>query len=295
MLKLLRIRNQLKQRLGREGSLARSCVAAGLAIGEYLAVHALRRPQTAVCCDPKVEAWIASIKRDGYCVVPDFIDRETREAYIDELERVFREFPEMVHTRSDHRVFGVENGSQPIRKFAHDPRLLSVAQAVLREPARNAFTLGARLDLSEGNLGSGEGWHRDSFVAQFKAILYLTNVDDDNGPLQLIARSEKLPVLIRDIIRERFGYAQNRLQDYQIERLVGRDPKRLVTVTGSAGTLILANTSAIHRGKPIHTGTRYALTNYYFPCRLADQRLIHRFSPVLTEVVAKRVQANQTS
>ncbi len=289
---LVRIRNQLKQRLGREGSLARSCVAAGLTIAEYLALHALRRPPMALSYDQQVEPWIASIKRDGYCVVPSFIDREAREAYIDEMERVFREFPETVQITSDHRVFGVENGSQPIRQFARDPRLLSVAQAILREPARNAFTLGARLDFSEDNLGSGEGWHRDSFVAQFKAILYLTDVDDDNGPLQLIARSERLPVLIQDIIRERFGYAQNRLEDYQIERLVGRDPKRLVTVTGSAGTLILANTSAIHRGKPIHRGTRYALTNYYFPCRLADERLIDKFSPVLTETVAKRVQAD---
>ena len=31
------------------------------------------------------------------------------------------------------------------------------------------------------------------------------------------------------------------------------------------GTLILVDTSLIHRGKPIEDGTRYAITNYWYP------------------------------
>jgi len=280
--KLIPVRDRLKTWLGREGSLARSCAAAGLTIVEYLALHALRRPHPVLPPEEQVETWIATIKRDGYCVVPDFIDRKTCRSCIYELERIFRDFPISVHARSDHRIFGVEKDSQLIRIFADEPRLLSTAKAILREPSRNAFVLGSRLDFSEGNLGSGEGWHRDSFVAQFKAILYLTDVNHDNGPFQLIKRSEKLPVLIRDVIRERFGYSQKRFADYQIQQLVQRDPARLVTFTGSAGTLILANTSAIHRGSPIRTATRYALTNYYFPHRMSDERLFNKFAPVLT-------------
>ena len=34
-------------------------------------------------------------------------------------------------------------------------------------------------------------------------------------------------------------------------------------ITGKAGTLVMFNTNAIHRGKPVKGGVRYALTNYY--------------------------------
>ena len=37
------------------------------------------------------------------------------------------------------------------------------------------------------------------------------------------------------------------------------------TILGTAGTLILVDTSLIHRGSPLLSGKRYALTNYYVP------------------------------
>ena len=39
--------------------------------------------------------------------------------------------------------------------------------------------------------------------------------------------------------------------------------KQIVEAIGSAGTLVIFDTNCIHRGKPIESGTRYAITNYY--------------------------------
>ena len=54
----------------------------------------------------------------------------------------------------------------------------------------------------------------------------------------------------------------SRIEDKSISLL---DQRRIETIKGKAGTLILVDTSLIHRGKPLVNGCRYALTNYYYP------------------------------
>ena len=115
-----------------------------------------------------------------------------------------------------------------------------------------------------GNQGSGEGWHRDAFMRQFKAILYLSDVGPDNGPFQFVKDSYRPRQVLRDIWKGGLRYMQNRLSEPEVERILMGSPDRLCTYTAKAGTLILVDTSSIHRGMPIENGTRYALTNYYF-------------------------------
>ena len=55
-----------------------------------------------------------------------------------------------------------------------------------------------------------------------------------------------------------------------------------------AGTLILVDTSSIHRGMPIIAGVRYALTNYFYPKRLIDQELFKQFAPIAGVIDAQR-------
>ena len=39
---------------------------------------------------------------------------------------------------------------------------------------------------------------------------------------------------------------------------------KITEITAKAGTLILVDTSYLHRGKPLENNSRYALTNYFF-------------------------------
>lgn len=40
-----------------------------------------------------------------------------------------------------------------------------------------------------------------------------------------------------------------------------------ITLLGKKGTLLLLDTSLIHRGSPLRMSERYALTNYLYPSR----------------------------
>jgi hypothetical protein len=130
---------------------------------------------------------------------------------------------------------------------------------------------------ASGNQGSGEGWHRDAFLRQFKAILYLSDVGPKNGPFQFVKDSYQPGQVLRDIWKGGLRYMQYRLSELEVDRIIEGSPERLSTYTAKAGTLILVDTSSIHRGMPIQTGTRYALTNYYFPAQNIDAALFEKF------------------
>jgi Phytanoyl-CoA dioxygenase (PhyH) len=223
--------------------------------------------------------YLAQLEATGICIVENFWSRETCALARDEVDRVIAQYPKYVNgnAKADQRVYGANNASQLIASFADYDVLASVASAYNREPTRTAFSLAARMPMTSGNQGSGDGWHRDAFLRQFKAILYLSDVGPDNGPFQMIADSHRHHRVLADMRAGQLKYMQYRLTEQEIERIIASEPERKITYTAKAGTLILADTSTLHRGKPIEAGTRYALTNYYFPESRIENGLYEKF------------------
>lgn len=239
----------------------------------------LQRVQPPPLAIGKGIGYLAQLEASGICIVEDFWSRETCALARDEVDRIITQYPKYVNenAKADQRVYGANNASQLIARFANDEVLASVASAYNREPTRAAFTLAARMPSTIGNHGSGEGWHRDAFFRQFKAIIYLSDVGPDNGPFQMIRDSHKRPRVLNDMKAANLKYMQYRLDDLDISRILASEPDRLTTYTAPAGSLILVDTSTVHRGMPIRAGTRYALTNYYFPKNRIDQSMYEKF------------------
>lgn len=225
---------------------------------------------------------LGEVINTGICVIPNYWSLEQCALARLEVDRVIDRYHKYLSplAKSDSRIYGADRVSPAIETFNKDPELTAIASAYNQVATIAAFTLGARMQFSVGNSGSGEGWHRDAFFRQFKAILYLSDAGLDNGPFQLIRDSHRRASILHDMRVAGLTYMQNRLTDQNVAKLIDQDFDRLITLNGSAGTLILVDTSAVHRGMPIKIGTRYALTNYYFPEDMINQSMYEKFNVV---------------
>jgi hypothetical protein len=142
-----------------------------------------------------------------------------------------------------------------IIRWGLSDRLLDIAENYLGVPvgydgANVYFTK------ADGMEAGQRRWHRDAEDRRMlKIALYLNDVEEDGGPLQVLRR--QLPDHDR-MVRGKFPV----LSQEKLETALGDfDPDRdVVTCTGKAGTMIFADTAALyHRGKPASARDRCAI------------------------------------
>jgi ectoine hydroxylase-related dioxygenase (phytanoyl-CoA dioxygenase family) len=99
-------------------------------------------------------------------------------------------------------------------------------------------------------------WHRDGDGTVIKLFLYLNDVSTENGAFCYAAGTHKG----RD---RRLHGLSSRLQNHEMESLFSERLK-ITEASGKAGTIILANTSAYHKGGYVRSGSRLLFTVSYF-------------------------------
>jgi hypothetical protein len=245
---------------------------------QYL-IYQLRRSQYKIALCDQAKKLLLEIKTQGYAVVDNFFTLDECTSIREEIPQIFKQRPEYVHRRSDQRFFGIDKLIPLARDFATYPLFQELASAVNRAPTRTAFTLANILSASTQG-SSGEGWHRDSFFSQFKSMVYLTDVNEENGPFEILVGSHRLEQILKDIKTADLNCMQNRLSDNEVDKLIAKHPERLKTFIAPAGTLILFNSSTIHRGRPIKSGQRIAMTNYMFEESQIGDWMLKHFAPL---------------
>lgn len=233
--------------------------------------------------DIVVSKAIEALDNLGFYSIENFFDEEQTDSFANSLRMALVNHPEMIHpaTLYDKRLHGVENLDSKLQVFSKHKLLHKIAATYLRQETDVAFTLGAILSADKNNLGSGGGWHRDSTVRQFKVMVYLSDVGVNEGPFQIIEKSHHFLNCVRDNRIMNLRYGDVRINVSDIGRLLNATGHgRLHTLTGKAGTVLIFDSSAIHRGSPIKNGERLALTNYYFPCVNITSQLYQHFHPV---------------
>lgn len=217
---------------------------------------------------------LTNLQKYGYSVIYDYLDKFECHQIIQAIDGRINENPELVWygaLHSDKRLFHSQALDEKIFSFFNDDFLLSVGENYFLSPLENLQTLAARLDFIEGNPGSGQGWHRDSIGKQFKAILFLSDVDINSGPFEIFPGSHRFIRILSDAIAMHTTVNNDRFSFGEIELLTQKH--KPTKITGGSGTIVLVDTSTIHRGAPISSGSRYALTNYYYPTNEIANRL----------------------
>ncbi len=223
---------------------------------------------------------INQLDRNGFYVIENYLERNKCLESLNVYKDNFAKYSQFVHHGQDKRIYGIEKVNKSSHKFFEDENLLKIGNYVNKENSYCAFTLLNWLE--DGNNGSsGEGWHRDSFLSQYKTILYLTDVNTNSGPFQIIPKSHKLINILKLMLFGDLDYLQTRYSNNEINKFQKLLNSKTITITAKAGTLIIFNSSTIHRGKPIKKGERMALTNYYFPVSRAYKKLVKKFKPIV--------------
>ncbi|HLT71720.1 MAG TPA: phytanoyl-CoA dioxygenase family protein [Cyclobacteriaceae bacterium] len=221
--------------------------------------------------DDKGREILEAVKSKGYYVWKGFYTRETCQELIKEVDTLIeRKRGLKVYDDSDIRIYAGHKYSDKINSFNKNELLNDVAENFLGMRATAFFTLSAKITYKEGNLGSGQGWHRDTYRPfQFKAMVYLTDVDEASGPFELIEGSHTKFSLIEYAAKNDIPPNQHRFTEKEVE-VLSRGKERRIFV-GNAGDLIIFNSYCIHRGAPLKSGFRYALTNYYYPIHVIER------------------------
>ena len=264
----------------------------------YTAIHSLnfelKHKQNFSKLEDKEKELLLKVQKNGYTVIPDFFDDETCKKCIVDIDWMFENKKEFVHKTDyeDYRIFGAEDLSENIKKFANHELLTKLANAYNAVPTSCGFTLAGKISVTGHEYGSGGTWHRDSYFRQFKSLLYLTDVSEENGPFQIIHGSHKSNQVSADTKTGNLDSMQSSFNQDTVEKILQDNPERLKTLTAKAGTVVLVDSSAIHRGLPLKNGVRYALTNYFFENSQINSHLVEHFSPLVSpEKVLKMGQA----
>jgi hypothetical protein len=258
-------------------------------------IDTVERQSTVQRLHPDVARHLDQLRSTGVAAIPGYWSADKCAAGRQEIDRLVEDYPDVVQRNSggsDKRMFGVEAVSPPLAEFHNDPMLQAVGETLGGCAIYNFATLGARIDATSENNGSGDGWHRDAHDFQFKAILYLSDVSEDTGPFEYLPGSQKKWRAAFDTAMGDFPSAPNmRYDPVIVERLVRRFPLSIERFVGKAGTLLLVNTAGIHRGRPLQAGSRYALTNYYYHPFQIDRARVKNF-PTLMPGAAERIIAD---
>lgn len=208
------------------------------------------------------------LQKTGVCIEPGFMSPELCREYIHKIDTMISDGSVNVwqdDSAADNRIYFIDTIDSDFCDFYENKRIRSVLRDYIGIENPVGMLLAAKINFQDGNVGSGGGWHRDSPVThQFKAVCYLNDVNNENGPFQYIKASHTKFNVIKNYVNKVFKPGQYRFTEQEVERYLQKNDAEVDSITGAAGTLVYADTKCIHRGKPVESGTRYVLFCYFW-------------------------------
>ena len=207
---------------------------------------------------------VTELKKKGYFVFKNYLSKEKCRDIINQIDNTIKHQSKKIwrdKNNSDNRIFFAEKLNNNILNYYKNNFIQKIGESYCGFKLKNVMTMANKVVFSKKNEGSGAGWHKDSYGKQFKSIIYLNDVENNNGPFQLVKNSNNLFNVLKTSIFLNKSYPNTRFENVEIQKIF--NSKNLETLIGKAGTLIFFDPSLIHRGAPLISSQRYAITNYY--------------------------------
>ena len=203
---------------------------------------------------------LTSLEESGYYIIRGMYSKEFCNSIIEQMKNA----PYERGDGGDGRCPMFDRFSEEAKSFMNNPLFTELCgkhtrSTIITEDTRCQAGIVSK-DI--GSVDSGGGWHVDNHARQFKALLYLNDVDEKGGPFSILEGSRKTHRNIQTYAKVPGDNSETRYS----EEFLRETPEweNLKILTGNAGDVILVDTSNIHRGSTIEEGTRYTLTNYFY-------------------------------
>jgi len=213
---------------------------------------------------------LAAPRRDGFAVLPGYWERDRALAMKDKVEAYLkpgtdqdydegawlRFWDDRSYDQGVRRLYHIDKLIPELSEFRFDPFILDIVNAYYRQQFHSGMLIFQHNTQSNANT---RYFHVDGFSREFKAFLYLEDVDMGNGPFTYIRGTHRSHVrrLAKQLQGNENGSPTSFHED-DVASLLGKEVK----LTAPAGTLILADVRGLHRGSPQIDRSRSVLVNY---------------------------------
>jgi len=221
------------------------------------------------------EAKVA-MKNDSYFIIPNLYSKQFCEDIKSDMNKIKAGIGINInYGGTETRIWSAQKRFKGAKQFYDDSN--QFLSSVKEEESIAGTVLAIKNDslLEKDQINTGGRWHSDSWRPQEKVFLFLSDTDENSGPLEFIPKTNRPFFRIRKAFEPGFFFnhlsmlkkgsvrAYSSIADSKIEPLINKGYK-IKTVLVKAGTVLLIDTAKlIHRAKPCIKGQRYALTAYY--------------------------------
>jgi hypothetical protein len=216
-----------------------------------------------------------TLHRDGIVEIRDYFPRDTLALFQHECAAAAERVEQGLVDRSDltlapggsyRLAWRRAYGEAVERLFFANSYFETVARFYLGGPVKHVYTIFQRSRPFESPhvFGGGQHFHFDYERRTFKAFLYLTDVALENGPLVYCRGTSRIDLLkLRKLARMHVLGTNQELALTEDEARRLRLHERAEPLTGSAGTLLFAETRGYHKAARVTQGWRDVLVLYY--------------------------------
>ena len=214
-----------------------------------------------------------ALRTDGYYAIGDAYPVSLCREVIDIIDsHVPDQRTEVNYAGTELRIWDAQKHHALLQDFYDQCNVFTAALTGMDVEADTLLAIRNRtLEASDQKSRLGR-WHIDSFRRQLKVFLFLTDTTEQSGPFEFVPRTHaagfKAQMLARgvyfrpsDLLSRKGGRAYQRIDESVVEGL-SKSGFASIPFLCKAGTVLVIDSSSIHRARPCTAGVRYALTTY---------------------------------